>query len=227
MTQEAARKHWKEIRRWAESPEGTQLLCGCEDMGRGWVLTSVANFREEAIYIVDDEWARLRKAQADGKQLQYKDEYGNWVDRELTESLTKETCLRSWRILHARNFPVYRRSKNNGIIVRFTYRYEGEVLMSDDPRQPIGDISTLWADCDDESVWEKIPTATIDGVTYYDTQPVWVWDRGDVGRALRFINAANPHGEWGLGRNGYTWDYYAPVKHIEGWMIEAWKELRL
>ena len=60
-------KHYSEIVRWAHNP---QLVWTRMSNNKGWVLISNPQWNESTVYILDDKWAELRKAQADGKQLQ-------------------------------------------------------------------------------------------------------------------------------------------------------------
>ena len=125
-------------------------------------------------------------------------------------------------------FPVYRRSKCTNIIVRFDAPMEGEIVMSDNPDEPIGHYGKAWARFDFEDTWEEVPTVTIDGDIFYDTQPVWVWDYDDDDRILRFIDAVNRCTFSSNGsRKGYMWNHYATPKCIDDWMIEWWKELKV
>lgn len=120
-------------------------------------------------------------------------------------------------------FPLYRRSRETGIIVRFDDESTGEVVMSD------GKYKTTFAPFDDMKHWEEVPTFEHEGVIYYDTQPVWAWDDCEKKRCVRFIDAENKCTFYSvkLERNGVKWNHYAPIKHIEDWMVAAWCELKI
>ena len=61
--------HEKEIQRWATCPDGTKVWW--KDNLRDWLLTVNASWNKKYNYIVDDEYAELRKAEADGKSIEY------------------------------------------------------------------------------------------------------------------------------------------------------------
>ena len=66
--------HQKEIIRWANSPDGTRVWCKEQYTNHQWILTNNAKWFTTQIYIVNDEYAKLRKAQTDGKIIQTSDE---------------------------------------------------------------------------------------------------------------------------------------------------------
>jgi len=90
--------HANEIRYWAEHPDGTKVWL--KHQNSDWTLLEdyEINWRlKKGIYIVDDEWAELRIAQADSKQLQYLSFSGKWIDDTL--DYNKMTLmLKNWRI---------------------------------------------------------------------------------------------------------------------------------
>lgn len=107
-------RHKEEIVRWANSPDGTKVW---EKLNSGWHLSTYPAWSPNVPYIVDDEWAELRKAQADGKQLQYCDIYNKWVDRVLDVSYmntTSSSILSRWKI---KPEPVYEDKMTKGQIV--------------------------------------------------------------------------------------------------------------
>ena len=97
------REHEKEMIRFAEAPEGTLVWQFFEDSNK-WILV-FPGWDKNNKYVVDDEWAELRKAQIDGKQLQRKDGVGDvgqqrWRDDSLSgmdqsEYVSKPT---DWRV---------------------------------------------------------------------------------------------------------------------------------
>jgi PAS domain-containing protein len=60
----------REIKYWAEHPDGTGVRHKTAD-GK-WHRHGTVHWLENITYIVDDEWAELRKAQADGKDIYFK-----------------------------------------------------------------------------------------------------------------------------------------------------------
>jgi len=87
-----------EIIRLANSPYKTKVWWR-RDTGGKWVLTDTPTWSENNIYIVNDEWSELRKAQADGKQLQYG--YmasGGWTNDTLDDEWMNISNPKQWRI---------------------------------------------------------------------------------------------------------------------------------
>ena len=70
--------HADEICYWTKHKNETKVWYKSE-FTDGWTLVE-PKWNGTGTYIVDNMWAELRKVQADGKQLQYKDEIGNWVN---------------------------------------------------------------------------------------------------------------------------------------------------
>lgn len=61
----------KEVIRWANSPDGTRVWEYFPIPNKQWIRITHGMFLSpNTKYIVDDEWAYLRMAQEDGKQLQ-------------------------------------------------------------------------------------------------------------------------------------------------------------
>jgi len=94
-----SRVHKEEIFRWARTPEGTKVWSRDEEDGSEWTLTSRPLWRRNKIYVVDDEWSHLRKAEIDGKQLECLDEDGSkWCDGSLSYWILDQDSPRNWRI---------------------------------------------------------------------------------------------------------------------------------
>lgn len=65
------RKHEKEIIRWAKSPEGTKVWFKLHDYDDKWRLEeSRVKWSEDVDYVVNDDYATIRKAQIDGKIIE-------------------------------------------------------------------------------------------------------------------------------------------------------------
>lgn len=85
--------HEKEINRWSRCSDGTRVWF----KGKGeWSLTIAPSWRPSVIYIVDDEWAKLRKAREDGIQLQHRQGNTGYHDVDLTD--WECTNPEDWRI---------------------------------------------------------------------------------------------------------------------------------
>lgn len=60
--------HEKEIVYWSKRPDNTKVWCKTTN-GR-WILQNEVHWSKGLTYIVEDRWAELRKAVADGKTIQ-------------------------------------------------------------------------------------------------------------------------------------------------------------
>jgi len=96
--------HKDEIIRWAKCPDGTKVWRK-DKLDGEWQNFKAFEWRPDHIYIIDDEWAELRKAQIDGKQLQVKSKYEcKWIDVELSSYDINHSDPKYWRI---KSEPVY------------------------------------------------------------------------------------------------------------------------
>ena len=80
MNKVQVEKHYDVIRWWLDNPD-KGVLYRQED--GNWRLAKAPTFAADTIYIQNDEYAKLRKALADGKTIQIKekaDDSGVWVD---------------------------------------------------------------------------------------------------------------------------------------------------
>ena len=91
--------HKEEIKYWAEQPDGTRVWCHEDGNIEYWKLLCCSpEWFPQNIYIVDNEWATLRKAQSEGKQLQLSITGEVWKDKELTYSRMPLDEPEWWRI---------------------------------------------------------------------------------------------------------------------------------
>ena len=230
MTQEAARKWHKEIELWAKADPGTTVWF-YNKISRVWERIDDPAWFENDIYIVDDPWARLKMAQAEGKQLQVI--FGaTWKDKTLTYKDMELNTPDNWRVKPEVEFPVYRRRTGHKIILRFSGENYGRIVMSSISSE-IGEIGKKFkgskvARYDDPDM-EPVETIEIDGITYYDTQPVLASNSSkDTVWALGFFDAKNKCLFKADGsRDGLEADVYTPAECIEPRVVEAWKELKL
>ena len=127
-------KHKDEIIRWANAKQGTKVWSKLSN--KKWLLVNSAQWNPNNIYIIDDEYAELRKASADGKIIQYK--HGSeWFD----------TLTDSWEI--AIDISKYRVKPDE-----LTYYYQWEKLVGND-------ISTTNSTSDDlsNSGWKRVESS--------------------------------------------------------------------
>lgn len=121
-------KHRDEIIRWANSEEGTGVWQK-DELNDCWAILTLIPWHKHIIYIVDDQWAELRKYQADGKQLQYKTDIDTWKDSIFTLE-DNNTLLGRWRIKPEE--PVYEwqwimKNKQGQLWMTDTYFSENEI----------------------------------------------------------------------------------------------------
>ena len=92
--------HKDEIKYWAEHKNCTDVWAK-EFNEQDWELVKHYKINwscKVCKFIVDDEWAELRKAQADGKQLQRQSNFKDWEDDTLRYADMKYTTPKDWRI---------------------------------------------------------------------------------------------------------------------------------
>jgi len=91
MTLRQATKHKKVIRWWLDNTDlGVWEKCNEKD---GWYLTHEPKFLLNCKYAINDEFAKFRKAEADGKQIQYRmidhfervGQYTDWTNTTMDE----------------------------------------------------------------------------------------------------------------------------------------------
>ena len=68
MTKEQAKKHGEVIKWYCDNADQGVLYKDCSE----WFLTYEPSWTEDFIFVQNDEYAELRKAQADGKIIQHK-----------------------------------------------------------------------------------------------------------------------------------------------------------
>ena len=91
--------HKKEICYWSEHPDGTKVWYRHEDEEGNWEDQFQPYWIPTDIYIVDNEWAELRKAQADGEVLERFDETTSvWKKSILTYDNLKKDLPSRWHI---------------------------------------------------------------------------------------------------------------------------------
>ena len=232
MTQEDAIQQLKEIERWTKAPSRTQVWYRSKKGGK-WVKIDWPIWRGSLIYVIDDPFAELRKAQYDGKQLQfYCSDENRWCDQPLEEIHFKCSTPSEWRIKPEVDYPIYLRSTIYPYVIVELIDEKTETIVMAEERSFIGkgwECLRL-----EDKDYEIIKTVKINGQIFYDTQPVWAWDRGALVRYISFVDAKywylfTSSGERDDWMDDLVPDYVEPVKpeHIEDWMIEAWQKLKI
>ena len=72
--------HEKEIKYWAEHPDGTSVWIQSKE--HKWMLYCCPSWLPNNLYIVDDEWAKLRLANANGETIQFNIISNKWLDEK-------------------------------------------------------------------------------------------------------------------------------------------------
>ena len=152
------RKHTDEIIRYANSEEGTGVWYKEIAGASKWRLIGYSSWRDNCSYVVDDEWAHLRKALIDGKTLQTSDELTAggicWSDIPPYFPIEKYE-VGTFRVKTEPEFkyPIYKRSAAHGFVVKFTGLTEGEVVVVGRYHY-IGYSSLFWEKHTSNTVWE-------------------------------------------------------------------------
>jgi len=139
-------KHKDEIIRWANCPEGTEIWY--REGRNEWDKVMATGWLPNVKYIVDDKYAELRKAQADGKTILYLGEeaYNLNFYKKLENYSIKEDFT-----------PVLKRSIEGGRIVCFTSKTEAYYIDTKGlPGYKPGDRLTDLINYDNEHHWEDV-----------------------------------------------------------------------
>ena len=90
------RKHRDEMLRFAHSKEGTEVWNKSRNE-KEWIKVQRPMWHDSHSYIVDDGMAEVRKAVADGKQIQKRDSIsGEWIDVKVSPSYSIDVS--KWRV---------------------------------------------------------------------------------------------------------------------------------
>ncbi len=69
-------EHSRQIKRWADCPDGTKVWI--KNNTEGWTLLETPMWLPDEVYVVDDEYSDLRKAYLEGKEIEVYQ--GDWYD---------------------------------------------------------------------------------------------------------------------------------------------------
>ena len=135
-------KHAEEMCYWSRRKDGTDVW----EYKNSWLKVSYPMWEPECMYIVNDEWAELRKMQFDGYQLQYLEILGFWSDRNLTLGVVKRSssadASKRWRVKPTEtDGEVYewRWICREGEVFYFTsyFKNESEMIESESPKEVV------------------------------------------------------------------------------------------
>ncbi|HIP15554.1 MAG TPA: hypothetical protein EYG74_08700, partial [Sulfurimonas autotrophica] len=116
------RKHRDEIKRFADTEIGTKVWYKAKDRFR-WVNTANPTWKEDNEYIVDDEYAELRKESVDtGRPIQmYNPVSSKWETPAF--ELDFDAPIENYRLKPKEEefkYPIYKKDKGMGFVVKFT-----------------------------------------------------------------------------------------------------------
>ena len=122
-----------EICLWANSPLGTEVWYKRKNTKDKWTCSISVLWNKDYIHIVDNEWAELRKAQIDGKQLQFKGlTTGQWYDTTLKYEDINNSYIQYWRIkpepVYEWQFLMYDECTKTYALTDFMTQKEGKKL---------------------------------------------------------------------------------------------------
>ena len=139
-------KHKKEITRWANCPDNTEVWYrACKN---DWDKIKIPHWLINVEYIVDDKYAELRKALAEGKTILFR---GKEVD-----NLNFDKELEDYSIQE--NFtPVLKRSIRVGRVICFTGPTKGIVIDDNcSGTYAVGDVIKNVVHYNNEFYWEDV-----------------------------------------------------------------------
>ena len=154
------RKQRNEIIRFANSELGTKVWCKRENETT-WNLENNPTWNEEYIYIVNNEYAPLRKESINSERpIQVKEsETGEWItpSYELEFTLPLENYRLEPEMF---NYPIYKIAKKTRNIVKFISKQEGIVIEETEKSRIIGLVvgykSKNWIEHTNTEVWENL-----------------------------------------------------------------------
>jgi hypothetical protein len=123
-------------------------------------------------------------------------------------------------------YPIFKRSKENGYIVKFTGLKKGSVIYIGDSDFCINHLSFDWIPHTNTDIWEDI--AYDEKRKLFDKQLVWCWDEHTkCARQLKFYDAKNKCVFDSKGyRTSIIYDHYKPWEgEYPDWAKEAYKIL--
>jgi len=139
-------KHEKEIIKWAKCKDGTGVWT--RNRYNDWTLVNEPYWIPSLEYIIDDEYAELRKAQSDGATILFQ-------GKEL-DSLKFDSALKKYSIKEEFT-PVLKRSIHTGRVICFTSESEGILISTEGlVSLDVGDRLTDLTTCNNKEHWEDV-----------------------------------------------------------------------
>ena len=241
MTREQWKEHKKAIIWFLEQPEGTEIWCRGKADDTEWILVDNPSWSTENIYVINDKFSEIRKAIADGKQIQIR-KFQTWDDLDVKDpNFEPELSINCYRIKPEIKFPIFK--KNDFMVVRFENdkKYRIEFIFNYnkfydfmEKTKEYPEPELLYFVDNDMSSFIQLDDEQWKDVLYdkerelWDGQPVFVWDNDwDIGRNVEFYDAENecsftssPYIE------GIKYDNYEPYPHLtDEWLIKQYNKL--
>ena len=158
--------HRKEIIKLANADFGTKVWCQMP-LNKTWDILNTPSWNPNCVYIVDNEYAELRKAEHDGAIIEARINHASTNSCSYGEEAPWNTnysdyyweCdigVENFRIKSEFEYPLYRKSKETGNVVKFTSLQEGIVLEGCERiDKPTGFKSNSFVAHTDTNNWEK------------------------------------------------------------------------
>ena len=237
MTREAYKKHKEAIEWFYAQPEGTKIWC--KKAKTDWFLVSCPTWDEENTYVINDKYAELRKAIADGKIIQYFSD--GWYDLYRDYNGYFVGDITRYKIKPETKFPIYKKNdfmvieflKENEFIIEFIFNIDKfeewgseHFMLSPDIGSPI----TFHEEEKERILGNNLQDVLYDGERkLWDGQPVWAWrDTWEVSRSLEFYDVKNRavFGADCKRNKNITYDNYEPYLYLtDEWIIEQYNKL--
>ena len=170
MNKELIKKYKAEFDWWVDDGSILYKVNGSNFNERNWLPMTEHNpiWEPNFTYIINDEYVEFRKAQAEGKQLQWQDNYHKVWECGFINKFT--LTLNRYRIKPDESkFPYYAREKSSGIVVKFEKRSNpncyslsqelGVVVESTSQlaQQTLGFTWRCWDTFSNPERWEHLP----------------------------------------------------------------------
>jgi len=234
LTRKEWNKHREAIKWFYSQPEDAKIWCKIYDTSyptymQDWHLTDRPGWTLDGVYVINDEYAEIRKAIADGKEVLVKDVTNcEWVKiRQTNPNDNFYEPVREYRIISGKDL-IYK--KNDFMVVKFIEDNKFKVLFIFNKEKAakngvkIGDV--IEGNILDKQ-WKTVLYDDKRG--FWDGQPVWAWDdETEVGRCLEFYNALDKGVFDDDGsRSDFSYYNYEPYPHIEeDHVIESYNKLK-
>ena len=166
MSKEVIKKYKAEFDHWLD--EGSVLCRSKANPKESWKEIKKPLWLDTYLYIINDKYVEFRKAQAEGKQLQWQDNYHKVWECGFINKFT--LTLNRYRVKPDEpKFPYYAREKSSGIVVKFEKRSNpncyslsqelGVVVESTSQlaQQTLGFTWRCWDTFSSPERWEHLP----------------------------------------------------------------------